>query len=266
MRINNSSFGNQYSFGETGKNNLNNHQSQEPLLFTDSFDFSRDPVNLTITKEGLESYRANQSQSMTLQPGDDIEWLRQNFHKILQGNLESVLNCNFSEKIKELNNGVAKGYENITGRMDDFLKAYTAIYDEIVRGYEEGTREFLIPNGDGSFRQITKEEELAALDKVAEKSAYFMDSGIKNGISWAKIVTEMDEVQMRHGKQIKEKTEREKAYTALLKYEKEFLEKDICGELLSAIDMIKNNYSVFKKDLGGLIDKTFKEKITINIE
>lgn len=43
------------------------------------------------------------------------------------------------------------------------MKAYAELYDEIVRGYEDGTREIYVAGGDGP-RRLTKEEELDALD------------------------------------------------------------------------------------------------------
>lgn len=45
---------------------------------------------------------------------------------------------------------------------------YAESYDEIVRGYEDGTREVWVEdkNADGGVRKLTKEEDLAALDKA----------------------------------------------------------------------------------------------------
>ncbi len=37
----------------------------------------------------------------------------------------------------------------VAGRADGYVKAYAQLYDEIVRGYEDGTREIYVAGGDG---------------------------------------------------------------------------------------------------------------------
>lgn len=44
------------------------------------------------------------------------------------------------------------------------------MYDEIVQGYETGTREIYVSE-EGGYRKLTKEEELSALDKAFGKIA-----------------------------------------------------------------------------------------------
>lgn len=59
-------------------------------------------------------------------------------------------------------------YSSLSSQADNLLKAYAESYDEIVRGYEEGTREVWVEdkNADSGVRKLTKEEDLVALDKA----------------------------------------------------------------------------------------------------
>lgn len=58
---------------------------------------------------------------------------------------------------------------NSSEKTDYYQKAYAEIYDEIEKGYADGTRETKIVDKDGNKRLATKEEELAALDKKYEE-------------------------------------------------------------------------------------------------
>ena len=51
-------------------------------------------------------------------------------------------------------------------RDSNYVKAYAELYDEIVKGYENGTREIYVADENGP-RKLTKDEELSNLDAVS---------------------------------------------------------------------------------------------------
>ena len=51
-------------------------------------------------------------------------------------------------------------------------EAYAELYEEIIQGYEQGTRKICTPD----FRTLTKEEELCALDAVYLQSRKELDA------------------------------------------------------------------------------------------
>ena len=57
-------------------------------------------------------------------------------------------------------------------RAENYAEAYANIYDEIVQGYESGTRQINVidENSELGYRMLTMEEELSALDAVYEKN------------------------------------------------------------------------------------------------
>ena len=51
----------------------------------------------------------------------------------------------------------------------NYVKAYAELYDEIVKGYENGTREIYVAAENGP-RKLTKDEELSNLDAAYKKT------------------------------------------------------------------------------------------------
>ncbi len=66
-----------------------------------------------------------------------------------------------------------KNYYSATDAASNMLKVYASLYDEIVKGYEAGTRETYVEdkNAEGGYRKLTMEEELQELDKAYEDYA-----------------------------------------------------------------------------------------------
>ncbi|MBD5466497.1 MAG: hypothetical protein HDR22_11950 [Lachnospiraceae bacterium] len=59
---------------------------------------------------------------------------------------------------------------SVKGKAENYFSTYVKMYDEIVQGYEAGTRETYVFE-EGEYRKLTKEEELSALDKAFGKIA-----------------------------------------------------------------------------------------------
>lgn len=63
-----------------------------------------------------------------------------------------------------------RNYYSTSDAASNMLKVYASLYDEIVKGYEAGTREIYVEdkNAEGGYRKLTMEEELTELDKAYE--------------------------------------------------------------------------------------------------
>ena len=57
--------------------------------------------------------------------------------------------------------------------MEDSVRAYGNLYDEIVQGYQNGTRERYVEDktSETGYRKMTMEEELEGLDKAFQRAA-----------------------------------------------------------------------------------------------
>ena len=71
-------------------------------------------------------------------------------------------------RIKNVDTG--KSALNITDKANNYVKAYAELYDEIVKGYENGTREIYVADENGP-RKLTKDEELSNLDAAYKKNS-----------------------------------------------------------------------------------------------
>ena len=61
-----------------------------------------------------------------------------------------------------------RNFISVSDTANNMLKVYASLYDEIVKGYENGTRETYVEdeNAEGGYRKLTMEEELDELDKA----------------------------------------------------------------------------------------------------
>ncbi len=83
-------------------------------------------------------------------------------------------------EIDNYGNELAKGTETLKGQgksgdtysfsdeAEDYVRAYGNLYDEIVQGYKNGTRERYVEDetSEKGYRKTTMEEELKGLDKA----------------------------------------------------------------------------------------------------
>ena len=77
-----------------------------------------------------------------------------------------------SRRAAQSNNGATDAGKSVlsaAGKADGYVRAYAELYDEIVQGYEDGTREIYVAGEDGP-RKLTKDEELDALDAAYKKT------------------------------------------------------------------------------------------------
>lgn len=132
-------------------------------------------IKLSISQEGIESYRKKFYESgIQTQDGKVIEkkqdFIKQSKNSIFTNYYKNELEkkANILKEQREYNNTYS-----LSNKVEDYVKAYGTLYDEIVQGYKNGTRERYVEdeNSKTGFRKMTMEEELNNLDKAFQKTA-----------------------------------------------------------------------------------------------
>ncbi|MCH5199331.1 MAG: hypothetical protein J1F60_00100 [Oscillospiraceae bacterium] len=126
---------------------------------------------LTISGEGAKSYRKSISESEQPLTYDNMR--RQK--KILSGGINYSYNLSQeADKLgkadeEALTEGSTLSWQT---KLDNLGKAYQNLRDEIVQGYENGTRQVNVidETSETGYRTLTMEEELSALDAAYEKN------------------------------------------------------------------------------------------------
>ena len=125
-------------------------------------------VKLSISNEGLEYYR-NRIQQSGQEKYDDVVQRKE----LLASKKISDIDYSYEiqKKAAQQNQNVDTGKSalNITDKANNYVKVYAELYDEIVKGYENGTREIYVADENGP-RKLTRDEELSNLDVAYKKT------------------------------------------------------------------------------------------------
>ena len=147
----------------------NNVKVQKENKQTNEKHTTEQSVKLSISNEGMEYYR-NCIQQNRQETYDDVLQRRE----LLKS--EKIRDIDYgyeiSKKAAELNKDAANAGQNAlstTDRANGYVAAYAELYDEIVQGYESGTREIYVTDENGP-RKLTKDEELSNLDAAYKKT------------------------------------------------------------------------------------------------
>ena len=133
-------------------------------------------VKVSISQEGIESYRKQTREKgisgRIVAKGNKESVIRQ------AKQATSVLAANayggeLSGEMEKLQGQRAGSTYGIADQMEDSVRAYGYLYDEIVQGYQNGTRERYVEdeNSETGLRKMTMEEELSGLDRAFQKMA-----------------------------------------------------------------------------------------------
>ena len=147
----------------------NNVKVQKENKQTNEKHTTEHAVKLSISNEGMEYYR-NCIQQNRQETYDDVLQRRE----LLKS--EKIRDIDYryeiSKKAAELNKDAANAGQNAlstTDRANGYVAAYAELYDEIVQGYESGTREIYVTDENGTHK-LTKDEELSNLDAAYKKT------------------------------------------------------------------------------------------------
>ena len=181
---------------------------------------SPETVKYMISKEGQEHFQ-NQVENGTRGTFSDqnLDWKKVQLDSIYNGIIEKSDNGFNNPTIEMelrgtynvyLNEAYEQGkapevniYDDIVNiHKDSLMKAYQDVYNDIVTGYENGTREvwtqdfeegadyieFELGGKNYRFHKLTMEEELARLDKAYEKVARIAEDGANRMINTQKLL------------------------------------------------------------------------------
>lgn len=147
----------------------NNVKVQKENKQTNKKHTTEQSVKLSISNEGMEYYR-NCIQQNRQETYDDVLQRRE----LLKS--EKIRDIDYgyeiSKKAAELNKDAANAGKkalSTTDRANGYVAAYAELYDEIVQGYESGTREIYVTDENGTHK-LTKDEELSNLDAAYKKT------------------------------------------------------------------------------------------------
>ena len=147
----------------------NNVKVQKENKQTNEKHTTEQSVKLSISNEGMEYYR-NCIQQNRQETYDAVLQRRE----LLKS--EKIRDIDYgyeiSKKAAELNKDAANAGQNAlstTDRANGYVAAYAELYDEIVQGYESGTREIYVTDENGTHK-LTKDEELSNLDAAYKKT------------------------------------------------------------------------------------------------
>ena len=181
---------------------------------------SPETVKYMISKEGQEHFQ-NQVENGTRGTFSDqnLDWKKVQLDSIYNGIIEKSDNGFNNPTIEMelrgtynvyLNEAYEQGkapevniYDHIVNiHKDSLMKAYQDVYNDIVTGYENGTREvwtqdfeegadyieFELEGKNYRFHKLTMEEELARLDSAYEKMARLAEDGANRMIETQKMI------------------------------------------------------------------------------
>ncbi len=124
------------------------------------FKYSHMAVKVTLSEEGKEAYR----NQLKKQKGDDYGKENQ-YSKTCSDLIET--DRKWRNTITPILTGSGSRWMMVSYKPADVFNEYASLYDEIVQGYQNGTREKYIEDAEaeGGCRKATLEDELALLNK-----------------------------------------------------------------------------------------------------
>lgn len=198
------------------------------------------PVRLSISNEGKEHYR-NSIQQGGQESYDSVLQRREQLEN------EKISLVDYGYEISK-RAGAGESVSSAAGRADGYVKAYAELYDEIVQGYEDGTREMYVAGEDGPHK-LTKEEELDALDAAYKKT---VDSFVTMEQTNQRARTIIDE----EAEKIAKISRKETKAADFLKEQKargtDKVPENLNEKMLSAVASFKEKYAAFNPNAGTL--------------
>lgn len=205
---------------------------------------AKQPVSLSITNEGKEHYR-NSIQQGGQESYDAVIQRREQ----LKNKKISLVDYGYeiSRRAVQMNKSAADAGKNILStadKADDYVKVYAQLYDEIMQGYEDGTREIYV-EGENGPRKLTREEELDALDAAYKKT-------VDNFVTMEKTNQHAREIISEEAEKISRISKRTTTLAAdFLKEQKargmDKVPENLNEKMLTAVSSFKEKYALLKK-------------------
>lgn len=198
------------------------------------------PVRLSISNEGKEHYR-NSIQQGGRKSYDAVLQRREQLKN------EKISLVDYGYEISK-RAGAGESVLSAAGKADGYVKAYAELYDEIVQGYEDGTREMYVAGEDGP-RKLTKDEELDALDAAYKKT-------VDSFVTMEQTNQHAREIIGEEAEKIAKISRRETKAADFLKEQKargtDKVPENLNEKMLNAVALFKEKYAAFNPNEGTL--------------
>lgn len=214
-------------------------------------------VKLSISNEGMEYYR-NSIQQNGQETYDDVLQRREQ----LINEKISVIDYGYeiSKKAAGWNKEAANTGRNVvstTDRANGYVAAYAELYDEIIQGYEAGTREIYVADENGT-RKLTRDEELSTLDAAYKKTVDdFVTMEKRNQHAREIISEEMDKISKITSRSTLAATYIEEQKTR----EEDEIPENLGEKMYEAIFSFKEKYAMFHSNMDNLSQLLMSVKI-----
>lgn len=214
-------------------------------------------VKLSISNEGREYYR-NSIQQNGQETYDDVLQRREQ----LINEKISVIDYGYeiSKKAAGWNKEAANTGRNVvstTDRANGYVAAYAELYDEIIQGYEAGTREIYVADENGTHK-ITRDEELSALDAAYKKTVDdFVTMEKRNQHAREIISEEMDKISKITSRSTLAATYIEEQKTR----GEDEIPENLGEKMYEAIFSFKEKYAMFHSNADNLSQLLMSVKI-----
>ncbi len=206
------------------------------------------PVSISISNEGKEHYR-NSIQQSGQESYDAVLQRREQ----LKNEKISLIDYGYeiSRRATQTNTSATdtgKSVLSTADKADGYVRAYAELYDEIVQGYEDGTREIYVAGEDG-HRKLTKEEDLDALDAAYKKT-------VDSFVTMEQTNQHAREIISKEAEKIAKISRRKTSAEDFLKEQKargtDKVPEKLNEKMLSAVALFKEKYAAFNPNPGTL--------------
>ena len=235
----------------------NDSKVQEENRQTNEKRTAEQSVKLSISNEGREYYR-NSIQQNGQETYDDVLQRREQ----LINEKISVIDYGYeiSKKAAGWNKEAANTGRNVvstTDRANGYVAAYAELYDEIIQGYEAGTREIYVADENGTHK-ITRDEELSALDAAYKKTVDdFVTMEKRNQHAREIISEEMDKISKITSRSTLAATYIEEQKTR----GEDEIPENLGEKMYEAIFSFKEKYAMFHSNMDNLSQLLMSVKI-----
>lgn len=197
-----------------------------------------DAASVMISKEGIQKFHDSKLQEAKagLVGSDKVLWYSTSYSGMIVSKLPA-------SEVMDEKGEYHHQHTSLSSQADNLLKAYAESYDEIVRGYENGTREVWVEdkNAEGGIRKLTKEEDLAELDKAYQKSVETFEK--KNDPKVIDALADMEK-KMASLRQKSGNIKKQDSEIENLKAERQKLPTDMGKKMLDASKSFKVQYGL----------------------
>lgn len=209
-------------------------------------------VTLSISDEGKEYYR-NSVQQEGHESYDTVLQRRQQLKN------EKISFIDYGLELqKKADTNAGGNILSTTDKANNYVTAYAELYDEIVQGYENETREIYVADESGTHK-LTKDEELDALDAAYKKT-------VDNFVTMEKTNQHAREIIGEEMEKISKITSRSALTATYLEEQKsrgtDEIPENLSEKMYDAIFSFKEKYAMFHSDADSLSQLLISVKIS----